>query len=148
MDLCTGSTTFTGDFRELKKIGYAVVETSLISDASTVIHSDTALSCLLLAWGDGGWQKEMDYLIRLVRSRGVEAPIFLLVGLHLLEDVPIEILDHATGCVFASEYMPDFIAKILSGHVKIYAETLKTPFFWHDAGLCRPGQSGLDLPRA
>ena len=114
---------------ELKKIGYAVVETSSISDASTVIHSDAALGCLLLAWDDGDWQKEMDDLIRLVRSRGMEAPIFLLVGRHLLEDVPIEILDHVTGYVFAAEDIPDFIAKNLSSHVKIYSETLKTPFF-------------------
>ena len=135
---------------ELKKLGYAVVETSSIADASTVIYSDAALGCLLLEWGESDWRKEMDYLIRLMQARGLKAPVFLLVGRHLLEDVPVEVMNHVNGYVYPTEDIPDFVAKNLSSHVKIYADTLKTPFFgamleYADAGnqmWTSPGHNG------
>ena len=114
---------------ELKKLGYTVVETYTITDASTVIYADAALGCLLFEWGEGDWRKEMDGLIRLTQGRGLEAPVFLLVGRQLLEDVPIEVMNHVNGCVYPTEDIPDFVAKNLSSHIRIYAETLKTPFF-------------------
>ncbi|GLR66783.1 amino acid decarboxylase [Acidocella aquatica] len=135
---------------ELKKLGYAVVETYSIADASTAIYADAALGCLLLEWGEGDWRKEMDALIRLAQARGLEAPVFLLVGRQLLEDVPIDVMNHVNGCIYPTEDIPDFVAKNLSSHVKIYAETLKTPFFgamleYADAGnhmwTC-PGHNG------
>ena len=135
---------------ELKILGYVVVPASEVSDAGTVIHTDAALGCLLLEWGYGEWQNGIVQLVHQLRARGVEAPVFLLVGQQLLQDIPVEILDFITGCVFVAEDMPDFVAKNLSSHVKIYAETLKTPFFgamldYADAGnqmwTC-PGHNG------
>jgi ornithine decarboxylase len=135
---------------ELGKLGYGIVQTSTVEDAGMAIRSDAALGCLLLEWGDGAWQRDMDSLVALIRARGLEMPVFLVVRRHRLEDIPLGILDQVTGYVFLDEDIPDFIAKNLSSHLKIYSETLKTPFFgamvdYTDAGnqvwTC-PGHNG------
>lgn len=132
---------------ELKKMDYNLVAALQVSDAATAIQSDAALGCLLLEWGEGEWRQDIDALIHHIRGRGMEAPIFLLVGRHLLQDVPVEILDHITGCVFAAEDLPDFIAKNLASHIKIYADTLRTPFFGAMLDYAKGRQPDVDLSR-
>lgn len=114
---------------ELRELRHDISEASSVNDAEMAILSDAALGCLLLEWGDGTWQVDVNALITLVRSRGLEMPIFVLVRRHRLEEIPLGILDQVTGYLFLTEDMPDFIAKNLSSHIKIYADSLKTPFF-------------------
>ena len=135
---------------ELRGLGYAVAEASSVNDAEMAIRSDAALGCLLLEWGDGDGQIQIDTLVERVRSRGLEMPIFILVRRHRLEEIPLGVLSLVTGYIFLSEDLPDFIAKNLASHIRTYAETLKTPFFgamvdYADAGnqvwTC-PGHNG------
>jgi hypothetical protein len=119
----------TGILAEIEKLGPKVIRTSTVTDADMAIRSDAALGCLLLEWGESEWQRTTDALIDLVRSRGFEAPIFILVRRHRFDEIPVGMLDKVTGYVFLSEDQPDFIARNLVSHLKTYAETLKTPFF-------------------
>src|SRR3974390_3402757 len=68
-------------------------------------------------------------LINLMRRRGVDMPIVLLVRRRRFEDVPVEVLDFIDGYVFRAEETPEFIARNLVSRLTQYAETLKTPFF-------------------
>ena len=113
----------------LKGLGHPVPLTSSVEDAATTIYSDAALGCVILQWGERRWRQETQELIGNIRARGFEAPIFLLVRRHELSEIPDLLLEQVTGTIFFSEDMPDFIARNISGHVKAYAETLKTPFF-------------------
>lgn len=114
---------------EVTRRGYAVTETATVADAEASMRTDSAIGCVLLEWGDGAWRSETDALIGTIRARGLEMPIFLLVRRHRLDEIPVEVLGKVTGYLFLAEDMPDFIAKNLIGHLKIYAATLKTPFF-------------------
>ena len=135
---------------ELQHLGFGLVEAASVGDAELAIQSDAALGCLLFEWGNGDWQQEISALITKVRDRGVEAPVFVLVRRHLLSEIPSNILENVTGYIFLFEDMPDFIAKNIASHIRIYAGTLKTPFFgamvdYADAGnqmwTC-PGHNG------
>src|SRR3974390_3832880 len=68
-------------------------------------------------------------LINLMRRRGLEMPIVLLVRRRRFEDVPVEVLDFIDGYVLLAEETPEFIARNLVSRLTQYAETLKTPFF-------------------
>src|ERR1700691_4914904 len=68
-------------------------------------------------------------LVALIRKRGLDMPIIILVRHNRLEDIPVEIMDFIDGYVFLAEETPDFIAKNLISRLRQYAETLKTPFF-------------------
>jgi len=83
----------------------------------------------MVDWGKKGLEGKTASLINLMRRRGLDFPILLLIRRKRLEDVPVEVLDFIDGYVFLSEETPAFIAKNLISRLKQYAETLKTPFF-------------------
>jgi ornithine decarboxylase len=134
----------------LAQHGFGITKASSVEKAESAVRSDAAIGCLLLEWGDEGWRADMTAFIETCRSRGVEAPIFVIIRRELFQDIPSEVLEHVTGTIFLYEDMPDFIAKNLASHIKTYAESLKTPFFgamvdYADAGnqmwTC-PGHNG------
>lgn len=151
LDTATPEATHLHSMSEqLGELGFGLVYTSSVEDGQTAIQSDAALGCLLFDWGDAAWQRDVTALIMKLRTRGVEAPVFVLVKRHLFSEIPAALLENITGTIFLFEDMPDFIAKNLSSHIRIYANTLKTPFFgamvdYADAGnqmwTC-PGHNG------
>ena len=114
---------------EIEADGYAVMKARNVDDAELVIQTDAAVGCVLLDWGKRGPQGKMAGLVTLIRKRGLDMPIIILVRHHRLEDIPVDVLREADGYVFLAEETPDFIAKNLISRLKQYAETLKTPFF-------------------
>ncbi len=114
---------------EVEKLGFEVVRAPRIEDAEIAVQTDAAIGCILVDWGKGGPEGKTTSLINLMRRRGLEMPIVLLVRRKRFEDIPVEIMDFIDGYVFLAEETPEFIAKSLVSRIKQYAETLKTPFF-------------------
>lgn len=114
---------------EIEQEGYQVSRARRDDDAELVVRTDSAIGCVVVDWGKKGLQGKSAALISLIRKRGLEVPILVLVRRHRLEDIPIEVLDDVDGYIFLAEETPDFIAKNLISQLKQYAESLKTPFF-------------------
>jgi ornithine decarboxylase len=114
---------------EVGRLGFDVVEARKADDAELAIRTDAAIGCMVVDWGKGGVLGRAASLIALVRKRGLEMPILILVRRKRLEDIPVEVLNDVDGYVFLSEETPEFIAKNLVSRLRNYAETLKTPFF-------------------
>ena len=93
------------------------------------MQTDAAIGCMVVDWGKKGLEGKTAALINLMRRRGLDFPIILLIRRKRFEDVPVEVLDFIDGYVFLSEETPTFIAKNLISRLKQYADTLKTPFF-------------------
>src|SRR6516165_543560 len=100
-----------------------------IEDAEIAVKTDAAIGCMMVDWGKKGLEGKTAALINLMRRRGLDFPIILLIRNKRFEDLPVEVLDFIDGYVFISEETPPFIAKNLISRLKQYAETLKTPFF-------------------
>ena len=114
---------------QVEKLGFQVVRARRIEDAELAVQADAAIGCMLVDWGKKGLEGKTAALINLMRRRGLEMPIVMLVRRKRLEDIPVEVLDYIDGYVFLAEETPEFIAKNLVSRLKQYAETLKTPFF-------------------
>ena len=114
---------------EVEGLGYSVVRARRDDDAELVVRTDAAIGCVLVDWGRKGLQGKSAQLISLIRRRGLDVPIIVLVRRHRLEDIPVEVLDDVDGFIFLAEETPDFIARNLVSHLRKYADTLKTPFF-------------------
>ena len=114
---------------EIEKLGFQVVRARRIEDAEIAVQTDAAIGCMVVDWGKKGLEGKTTELINLMRRRGLEMPIVLLVRRKHLEDIPIEVLDYIDGYIFLAEETPEFIAKNLVSWLKQYADTLKTPFF-------------------
>jgi len=113
----------------IDKMGFQVVRARRIEDAEIAVQTDAAIGCMVVDWGKKGLEGKTAALINLMRKRGLEIPIVILVRRKRLEDIPVEVLDYIDGYIFLAEETPEFIAKNLVSRLKRYAETLKTPFF-------------------
>ncbi|MEP9375709.1 Orn/Lys/Arg decarboxylase N-terminal domain-containing protein [Aquabacter sp. CN5-332] len=114
---------------EIERSGFEVVKAHDIEDAEIAVQTDAAIGCMMVDWGKKGLEGKTAALINLMRRRGLDFPIILLIRRKRFEDLPVEVLDFIDGYVFLSEETPAFIAKNLISRLKQYAETLKTPFF-------------------
>jgi ornithine decarboxylase len=113
----------------IEKLGFQVVRARRIEDAEIAVQTDAAIGCMVVDWGKKGLEGKTAALINLMRRRGLEMPIVMLVRRKRFEDIPVEVLDYIDGYIFLAEETPEFIAKNLVSRLKQYAETLKTPFF-------------------
>lgn len=114
---------------EIERSGFEVVKARKMEDAEIAVQTDAAIGCMVVDWGKKGLEGKTAALINLMRRRGLDFPIILLIRRKRFEDLPVEVLDFIDGYVFLSEETPPFIAKNLISRLKQYAETLKTPFF-------------------
>ncbi|MBV8406658.1 MAG: amino acid decarboxylase [Alphaproteobacteria bacterium] len=115
--------------RAIERMGFQVVRARHVEDAEIAVQTDAAIGCMVVDWGRKGLEGKAAALINLMRRRGLEMPIVILVRRKRLEDIPVEVLDYIDGYIFLAEETPEFIAKNLVSRLKHYAETLKTPFF-------------------
>jgi len=120
---------FTQIVTEIERSGFEVVKARRLEDAAIAVQTDAAIGCMVVDWGKKGLEGKTADLINLMRRRGLDFPIILLIRGKRFEDVPVEVLDFIDGYVFLSEETPGFIAKNLISRLMQYAETLKTPFF-------------------
>jgi ornithine decarboxylase/arginine decarboxylase len=114
---------------EIERSGFEVVKARRLEDAEMAVRTDAAIGCMVVDWGKKGLEGKTASLINLMRRRGLDFPIILLIRRKRFEDLPVEVLDFIDGYVYLSEETPPFIAKNLISRLKQYAETLKTPFF-------------------
>jgi ornithine decarboxylase len=109
--------------------GFQVIKARRVEDAEMAVQTDAAIGCMVVDWSKRGLKGKTAALINLMRRRGLEMPIVILVRRARLEDIPVEVLDYIDGYIFLSEETPEFIARNLISRLKQYAGTLKTPFF-------------------
>ena len=114
---------------ETERLGFSVLVARNTEDAELAIHTDAAIGCMVVDWGKRGMLSKPASLISLVRRRGLEMPVMIMLRRKRLEDIPVEVLNHTDGTIFLSEETPEFIARNLVSRLKAYAATLKTPFF-------------------
>src|SRR5579864_4481640 len=113
----------------IERMGFEVIKARRLEDAEMAVQTDAAIGCMVVDWGKKGIEGKAASLINLMRKRGLDMPIVVLVRRKRFEDIPVEVLDFIDGYVFLAEETPEFIAKNLVSRLKQYAETLKTPFF-------------------
>src|ERR1700752_2578696 len=107
----------------IDKMGFQVVRARRIEDAELAVQTDAAIGCMVVDWGKKGLEGKTAALINLMRRRGLEMPIVMLVRRKRLDDIPVELLDYIDGYVFLAEYSPEVIAKKLFSRPKQYADT-------------------------
>jgi len=92
----------------VERQGFEVVRARRIEDAELAVQTDAAIGCMIVDWGKKGLEGKTAALINLMRRRGLEMPIVMLVRRKRLEEIPVE---------------------NLISRLRLYAESLKTPFF-------------------
>lgn len=104
---------FNQIIEEIQRSGFEVVRARKLEDAEMAVQTDAAIGCMVVDWGKKGLEGKTSSLINLMRRRGLDFPIILLIRRKRFEDLPVEVLDFIDGYVFLSEETPPFIAKNL-----------------------------------
>ncbi len=109
--------------------GYEVLTAKSGDEAKIQIQNDASLACIFVAWETEDQALQAEDVIRYVRHRGLESPIFLITERHRISDLSSEILKDIRGTVFPQEDTPAFVAKYAVRAYHEYIDALKTPFF-------------------
>ena len=97
----------------IEKSGFSVVRARRLEDAEIAVQTDAAIGCMVVDRGKKGLEGKTASLINLMRRRGLDFPIIMLVRRKRFEDIPVEVLDFIDGWVFLAEETPELIAKNL-----------------------------------
>ena len=95
----------------VEKLGFEVVRARRVEDAAIAVQTDSAIGCMVVDWGKRGLDGKAAALINLMRKRGLEMHIVIMVRRKRLEDIPVEVLDFIDGYIFLAEETPEFIAR-------------------------------------
>ena len=76
---------------EVERAGFQVVKARRVEDAELAIRTDAAIGCMIIDWSKKGLDGKTAALIELVRRRGLETPIMLLVRRQRFENIPVDV---------------------------------------------------------
>ena len=63
----------------IERMGFQVVKARRLEDAEIAVQTDAAIGCMVVDWGKKGLEGKAASLINLMRKRGLEMPIIILV---------------------------------------------------------------------
>ena len=131
----------------IEKLGFQVVRARRIEDAEIAVQTDAAIGCMVVDWGKKGLEGKTAALINLMRRRGLEMPIVMLVRRKRFEDIPVEVLDYIDGYIFLAEETPEFIATQPGEPAQAICRDAEDAVLRRAGRLCRARQPAVDLPR-
>ena len=70
----------------IERMGFQVVKARRLEDAEIAVQTDAAIGCMVVDWGKKGLEGKPAALINLMRKRGLEMPIIILVRRKRFED--------------------------------------------------------------
>jgi arginine decarboxylase len=113
--------------------GYRVVRTSTPEDGVALVKSDPSFSAILLDWDlrDNAQFDERAALriIRAVRRRNGQVPIFLIADKTLVSQLPLEVMKQVHEYIHLFGDTPAFIANRVDFAVVRYHDQLLPPYF-------------------
>ena len=131
----------------IERMGFQVVKARRLEDAEIAVQTDAAIGCMVVDWGKKGLEGKAASLINLMRRRGLDMPIVILVRRKRFEDIPVEVLDFIDGYVFLAEETPEFIAKNSGLASQAICRDAEDALLRRACRLCRGRQPAMDLPR-
>ena len=63
----------------VEKLGFEVIRARRFEDAAIAVQTDAAIGCMVVDWGKRGIDGKAAALINLMRKRGLQMPIVILV---------------------------------------------------------------------
>jgi arginine decarboxylase len=117
---------------ELQKAGVSVIESNSADDGKTVIRSDPSVQCVLMDWclddGDPMNHENAIELLKLIRSRNIHMPIFLMADRNNAPQISAHVMSQVDELIMVLEDTPAFIAGRVLASMQRYREQIEPPF--------------------
>ena len=132
---------------EIEKLGFQVIQARRIEDAEIAVQTDAAIGCMVVDWGKKGLEGKTASLINLMRRRGLEMPIVILVRRKRLEDIPVEVLDYHRRLYLPRRGDAGLHRQEPGQPAQAICRDAEDAVLRRARRLCRARQPALDLPR-
>ncbi|MBN1236273.1 MAG: hypothetical protein JW999_09545 [Methanotrichaceae archaeon] len=117
---------------ELQSCGVAVIKSSSAEDGKSIVLSDPSIQCILMDWSLGDDDPETHdkakELLRLIRSRNIHLPVFLMADRGNASQMDAEIMSLTDELVWIVEDTPTFIAGRAMAAMRRYVDQIAPPF--------------------
>lgn len=117
----------------LHELGYETTMTTTPEDGLSLVISDPGFGCVFLDWDLPGESHFSEHaaedIIKSIRARNENLPIFLIAEKTLVGDLPTEVIKEVHEYVYMYQDTAAFIAGRVDFAVRRYYETLLPPYF-------------------
>ena len=117
---------------ELRARGLEVVEALSYEDGRAIAVSDAAIHCILVNWTQGDHDRasheQATELLRSVRARNANVPIFLMASRELAGSVSVEVATLADEFIWTLDDTASFICGRVQAAIERYIQALLPPF--------------------
>ncbi len=117
----------------LHELGYGTTMTTTPEDGLSLVVSDPGFGCVFLDWDLPGESHFSEHaaedIIKSIRARNKNLPIFLIAEKTLVGDLPTEVIKEVHEYVYMYQDTAAFIAGRVDFAIRRYYETLLPPYF-------------------
>lgn len=117
----------------ISEMGHAVQWASSLAGGKAFLEDEAGYGCILLDWDlPGGETVEARAaidVVRAVRRRNRDIPIFLMAGRTQLQEIPLEVVEQVGEYVWLFEDTPQFVAGRVDYAIRRYNDAIVPPFF-------------------
>lgn len=117
---------------ELQDRGIAVSEATSYDDGLANIVSNAGIHCILLNWtqgaGDRGTHEQATEMLRVVRARDANVPVFLMASRKVAGTISVEVATLADEFIWILEDTASFIAGRVQAAIERYVQALLPPY--------------------
>jgi len=117
----------------LEELEFPVIKSLSSTDGIAVFKAHAEISCVLVDWEIGRDGRDGSpnsvAIVNAIRERNDEIPIFIMTESHLVQDIPLEVLDKVSGYLWKMEDTAHFIAGRVEVAALKYLDEQMPPFF-------------------
>lgn len=117
----------------IHELGYETTMTTTPEDGLSLVVSDPGFGCVFLDWDLPGGSHFSEHaaedIIKSIRARNKNIPIFLIAEKTLVGDLPTEVIKEVHEYVYMYQDTAAFIAGRVDFAIRRYYETLLPPYF-------------------
>lgn len=134
--------------KSLSALNYHVNVASSIDEAIKYIKESPKYSAVGLYWDldNADIQHQGSELVKLIRDRSTEVPLFLLSENNVTEHVPLTVLRQVAEYIYFYSETPSFISNRINTAIKNYTKNLLPPYFKTLKNFTEDGDYYWDCP--
>lgn len=109
----------------------SVLTSESFSDATSILHSDPAVQCVLLSWEMDESEDQLECIKMLtdLRERNTRVPVFLISNRSTASNIPLVVMQHADDFIWLPEDTTRFLSGRILAAIERYRQAVLPPMF-------------------
>lgn len=116
---------------DVEERSISVLVSESLSDATSILHSDPAIQCVLLSWEMDTSDEHLECIKLLtdLRERNTRVPVFLISDRSTASSIPLVVMQHADDFIWLPEDTSRFLSGRILAAIERYRQAVLPPMF-------------------